>query len=118
MAVHKLGGVTITYPTPDINGGVTAPLISQAESRDLAVDLVVEIRERNKIAVVANTIKRGVLVDGVHELSATELAALHQETRERELVGIVQAHWAETYRRWVEEGRVNPFGQKGMSKTA
>lgn len=118
MAVHHLGGVAIAYPTPDINRGITEPVISTADSRDLAVDLVAELRGDEQVAIVAYTIKRGEAYTAVHELSAVEMAALHDETREREVVGLTQAHWAETYRRWVEEGRVEPFASSEVSKTA
>ncbi len=118
MAVHHLGGVAIAYPTPDINRGITKPVISTAISRDSAVDLIAVLRGDELVGIVAYTIKRGMAYMAVHELSAVEMAELHDETREREVVGLIQAHWAETYRRWVEEGRVEPFSSSAVSKTA
>ncbi|WP_304526831.1 hypothetical protein [Halomonas sp. I5-271120] len=119
MAIAHIGQVSISYPVPEMNGGIKSPLISVAKSRDFEVDMKLEMRE-GEPAVVAYAHQRDVFQVGEEVLSAETLEALDRATQERIVVGLYQPHYATTYLAWIAEGLINPWGamDSGQRKSA
>lgn len=110
MPATTIANVTLSYPSPDMVDGVTTPILSQAQREDLAVTL--RLRQHNKRQQVEATVVR--FRDDAEQtlpLTRKDLQLMQAQTRERQVVGLMQPHYADTILRWVQLGRLNVFGE-------
>lgn len=109
MAVIDLSGIPISYPTPADGAETSEPIISHAASDQHAVTLTLTTDCKS---FSLNAIIQRHTDHARNRMSLTDRQThfLDQETREREVVGIMQWHYAHTLLQWVETGELDPFG--------
>lgn len=107
MAIIQISDITISYPTPD-DGAAPEPIISHAESHQYAVSL--RLDAASEPAALNATIRRQA--DGSTRkitLNEEQVRFIDQQTRQREIVGVIQWRYALTFLQWLEDGEIAPF---------
>ncbi|CAM3839010.1 hypothetical protein VRRI112168_02670 [Vreelandella rituensis] len=104
MAVAKISGITISYPeTPE------SPIISVKHGAEYDVFLRLDKRGKSPV-VTAQILRHADRASTLWPLKPRDVSRLHQQTRARLIVGLMQPHYAETIKHWVENAAIDPFG--------
>jgi len=109
MAILHLSGISISYPTPE-DGVAAEPIISHAESDQFTVSMTLETAQDP--GALHAIIRRHM--DGASSkitLNNEQIQFIDQQTRQREVVGIMQWRYAQTLLEWVEAAEITPFAE-------
>ncbi|TDX22475.1 hypothetical protein DFO67_1298 [Modicisalibacter xianhensis] len=107
MAVTHIAGVAITFPTNEM-GHDSAPILSRVSGK--YHDVVLRL---------GWLMGKPVMTAGIHRhdgqtqtqvtLESTEVRLMHEQTLKREIVGLMQPHYAATLQGWLDSGLYDPF---------